>query len=387
MHVLILPSEHFKTVSSPLGGIFQYHQANALRKDKHKIGILSVGFITPRFVFRSYKYNKTEEIGGIQIKRKYKKLYFPFRFMPMSFLVPGSIKLIDRLYQQYTNEFGEPDVIHAHNIFYAGFLAEYLKKKYAINYIITEHSSTFYTAHFSPSELTAIQRIANHASVFTAVSSRLRNVLKKYIQAEIDLLPNVVDNSFFMADLTTKKDNEFIFLNVASLDANKNQELLIRSFDKLAKSNKNLLLHIAGDGPLKEHLKALTKELQLEKQVKFLGRITAKEVRAEMINSDCFVLSSNHETFGVVLIEALACGLPLVATRSGGPEDIVNEQNGLLVEVKNQNQLQDAMALIFSNKEMYDKMNLRNQAKIKFGEEAFVHNAINYYKKAIYNGK
>ena len=104
-----------------------------------------------------------------------------------------------------------------------------------------------------------------------------------------------------------------------------------------------------------------------------------------MMNSDCFVLSSNFETFGVVLIEALACGLPLIATKCGGPEDIINKQNGILMDVENQLQLEDAMITMYKNAHNYDKEKLRNYAKEKFGEKTFIENVIKYYKVRIDN--
>ena len=106
-----------------------------------------------------------------------------------------------------------------------------------------------------------------------------------------------------------------------------------------------------------------------------------------MMNSDCFVLSSNFETFGVVLIEALACGLPLIATKCGGPEDIVNKQNGILMDVENQLQLEDAMLTMYKNANKYDKQKLRSDAKDRFGEKAFIKNAMKYYEVGINNGK
>ena len=125
--------------------------------------------------------------------------------------------------------------------------------------------------------------------------------------------------------------------------------------------------------------------LDIQKQVNFLGRISQERVREEMMKSDCFVLSSNFETFGVVLIEALACGLPLIATKCGGPEDIVNEQNGILIDVENQLQLEDAMITMYKNAHNYDKEKLRNYAKEKFGEKTFIENVIKYYKVRIDN--
>ena len=82
MHILIIPSEHFITQTQSLGGIFQYHQAKALINAGNQIGVLSVGYITPRYLISKYIYKKEEKINDINIKRYYKQLYFPHRYMP-----------------------------------------------------------------------------------------------------------------------------------------------------------------------------------------------------------------------------------------------------------------------------------------------------------------
>lgn len=387
MHILIIPSEHFITRTQPLGGIFQYHQAKALCDSGHQIGVLSVGYITPRYLIGKYIYKKEEKIDSINIKRNYKQLYFPHRYIPFKILKNNYIKMADKLYSEYIKEFGIPDIIHAHNFLYAGVVAGFLKDKYGIKYIITEHSSSFVRNKLSNEKIKSIENIAKNASKVTAVSSSFNKILEKYTKTNIDLLSNIVDNFFFQKKIQKKISNDFIFLHIASLDKNKNQELLIRSFEKIVKLNDKIYLNIAGDGYMRNFLESLVKKLDIEKQVNFLGRISQERVREEMINSDCFVLSSNFETFGVVLIEALACGLPLIATKCAGPEDIVNKQNGILIDVENQRQLEDAMITMYKNAHNYDKEKLRNDVKDRFGEKAFIKNAMKYYEVGINNEK
>ncbi|MGJ0340542.1 glycosyltransferase [Aliarcobacter cryaerophilus] len=387
MHILIIPSEHFITQNQPLGGIFQYHQAKALNNAGHQIGVLSVGYMTPRYLISKYIYKKEEKINDINIKRYYKQLYFPHRYMPFEILKNNYIKMADKLYSRYIKEFGMPDIIHAHNFLYAGIIAEFLKDKYGIKYIVTEHSSSFVRNKLSKEKIKAIENVAKNALKVTAVSSSFNNILKEYTKTNIDLLPNIVDDFFFQKEFQNKISKNFIFLHIASLDKNKNQELLIKSFEKIAKLNHNVYLNIAGSGYMKKYLESLVKKLDIQKQVNFLGRITQERVREEIMKSDCFVLSSNFETFGVVLIEALACGLPLITTKCGGPEDIVNEQNGILIDVENQLQLEDAMMTMYKNASKYDKQKLRSDAKDRFGEKAFIKNAMKYYEVGINNGK
>ena len=361
MHILIIPSEHFITQSQPLSGIFQYHQAKALSNAGHQIGVLSVGYITPRYLISKYIYKKEEKINDINIKRYYKQLYFPHRYMPFKILKNNYIKMADKLYGEYIKEFGMPDIIHAHNFLYAGVIAEFLKDKYGIKYVITEHSSSFARNNLSNEKIKSIKNIAKNASKVTAVSSSFNKILEKYTKTNIDLLSNIVDDFFFQKKFQNKISNDFIFLHIGSLDKNKNQELLIRSFQKIAKLNDKIYLNIAGDGYMRNFLESLVKKLNIEKQVNFLGRISQERVREEMMKSDCFVLSSNFETFGVVLIEALACGLPLIATKCGGPEDIVNRQNGILINVENQLQLNMLIIMIKKNLEVMQKIDLEKK--------------------------
>ncbi|MDN5049869.1 glycosyltransferase [Aliarcobacter butzleri] len=385
MHILIIPSEHFVTQIQPLGGIFQYHQAKALNNVGHQIGVLSVGYITPRYLVSKYIYKKEEKKENINIKREYKQLYFPHRYIPFKVLKANYIKMADKLYKEYIKEFGIPDIIHAHNFLYAGIIAKFIKDEYGVNYIVTEHSSSFVRNKLSSGKIKSIENVAKNALKVTAVSSSFNNILKEYTKTNIDLLPNIVDDFFFQKEFQNKISKNFIFLHIASLDKNKNQELLIKSFEKIAKLNHNVYLNIAGSGYMKKYLESLVKKLDIQKQVNFLGRISQEKVRDEMMKSNCFVLSSNFETFGVVLIEALACGLPLIATECGGPKDIVNKQNGILIKTNNQLELKKAMLYMYENSYKYDREKLRNGAKEKFGEKTFIENVIKYYKVRIDN--
>ena len=182
MHILIIPSEHFITKTQPLGGIFQYHQAKTLSNAGHQIGVLSVGYITPRYLISKYIYKKEEKIDNINIKRDYKQLYFPHRYMPFKILKNNYIKMADKLYSEYIKEFGMPDIIHAHNFLYAGVVAEFLKNKYGIKYIVTEHSSSFARNNLSHEKIKSIEDVAKNASKVTAVSSSFNNILKEYMQ-------------------------------------------------------------------------------------------------------------------------------------------------------------------------------------------------------------
>lgn len=387
MHILIIPSEHLVTESAPLAGVFQYEQAQALSDAGYKVGVISVGFVTLRYLFKKYSYKRRESFDNLNLFRKYKRLTLPHRYYPFKILKNKYLALFFKEFDDYIKNNGKPDVVHAHNFLYAGCIAKELKQRYGLPFILTEHSSSFARGSVPTSIDKDLTEVCNQANALTCVSSAFSTVLNKRLNFAFDVFHNIVDNSFFSLKLNDNKNKNFTFLNVASLDANKNQRLLLLVFAEQFK-NQSIQLKIIGDGPLMTELITLSEKLGISPQVEFLGRLPRNEVRNQMLNAHCFVLPSNYETFGVVLIEALASGLPLIATKCGGPEDIVNQSNGILVDTENQEQLGDAMQAMVqdyykNSLKAFNPQNLRNESLEKFGEQAFVTNAINYYKQAI----
>lgn len=383
MHILIIPSEHFVTQKSLLSGIFQSEQAKALCNNGHKVGVISVGYISLRYFASSYPYEKRENAGTLTIFRKYRRSAFLERFIPPVINVKRHLRLFKELYYSYEKEFGKPDVVHAHNFFYAGFMAEWLHKACGIPYVLTEHSSAFALHKVSNSCDGILKGVVDAAGKLTCVSSRLKSLLQCRLKRNFRLLPNIVDSSFFEMPLEDSFNRgRFVFLSVGSLDQNKNHELLLRAFSAEFKQGM-AVLKIAGNGPLLVELQNLARSLGVSDQVYFLGQLSREKVRDEMRSAHCFVHPSKYETFGVVLIESLACGLPLISTRSGGPEDIVNPSNGILVDVGSETQLAAAMRFIEQNFTTYDRQKLRDEAWNRFGEEAFVQNAVSLYEEVI----
>jgi glycosyltransferase involved in cell wall biosynthesis len=285
-------------------------------------------------------------------------------------------------FNAYVNKYGRPDVVHAHNFLYAGFAAAELKNKHGIPFVLTEHSSSFARGGVPEVLNSDLRTVCEKAASVNCVSLAFKKLLDQRLGVNFEVFYNIVDGIFFEEKSIEKKDDYFRFLNVASLDDNKNQALALRAFSKKFKNQKYRLTFI-GDGPLESKLKNLAKQLGMAGQVDFLGHLPREAVRDEMMKSHCFVLPSSFETFGVVLIEALACGIPLVATKCGGPEDIVNDGNGILIDVGSEGQLGAAMEKIVKTHTNFRPEQLRAEAQSKYGERAFVDRAISIYQKAI----
>lgn len=374
--VLIITSEHFLTQKSPLSGIFQWHQAKALVENGYEVTVLSFGLTPFKYFFKKYPYIAEERLEGVNIYRKYKRTPVPGRFISIRVLKKISEKIGLELFKKYIEDHGFPDLIHAHNVVCAGFLASAIKKKFGIPFVLTEHSSAFIRGTIRKNEKKIIKKCLMESDHLSAVSSTFVSFLNSYFQLshlQFSLLPNLLED-FFSCDSKRQEKKQitpFVFLTIGSLDQNKNHSLLIQAFAKFFK-DKPARLRIGGSGNLRVYLEKLTQELGVKEKVDFLGHLSREQVKSEMENADCFVLSSVVETFGVVLIEALACGLPLISTSSGGPADIINESNGILVEYNDVQALGNAMTIIFENEKFYSSDRLREDAITRFGEEAFI---------------
>lgn len=383
MHVLIIPSEHFRVKAHPLAGIFQYDQAKALKEAGNCVGVISVGYISLRYFFQKYSYSKYEIHEGLNIYRRYRRSFRLERFSDPYVAARRHWKLFQKLYDAYEARHGRPDIIHAHNFLFAGAIARLISEKCGIPYVVTEHSSAFARGFVSDYCSPLLRSIAEKAAALSCVSSSFQKILQDRIKLPFAVLPNIVDAIFFEKPVTLARYDDFTFLNVASLDENKNHVFLLHTFSEKFRGL-NVRLRIVGEGALRPILEELTKELGIRRQVSFLGRLHRSAVRDEMYRANCFVLPSKYETFGVVLSEALACGIPLIATRCGGPEDIVNQGNGMLVDVDSSEQLGFALNHMLKNSAQYDRELLSNEAHARFSNKAFVKNATTLYNKSAY---
>jgi len=192
----------------------------------------------------------------------------------------------------------------------------------------------------------------------------------------------VLDDFIEIKPLTIGKNQrlKFRFLNIANLIKLKGQAELIKAFAKLSKDKDNIELIIAGEGELKEKLIHLIDTLHLNDKLKLIGLISREEVINQLDNCDFFVLPSHYETFGVVLIEALSRGVPVVSTYCGGPECIVNDSNGILVQPKNVDELAQAMLKMYHEHNNYNKEQLRESVINLYGKEAFYKRIMEIYK-------
>jgi len=119
--------------------------------------------------------------------------------------------------------------------------------------------------------------------------------------------------------------------------------------------------------------------MSLDNQIELLGFKGRKEISKIMNESNAFVLASQSETFGVVFIEAMASGLPIIATECGGPEDFVNKRNGILVPINNLCMLTKALKDMYNTVDIYNNEAISIESRLKFSPDNISNQLTNIY--------
>ena len=383
MHVLIIPSWYPETPED-VDGIFFRLQAQALQRSGLKIGVTAP-------VFRSMRGKPASVVNGGYGIRSYTEENIPTYVYKSMYFFPR-LPYLDRhrwvragwkLFEHYVRDHGTPDIIHAHSMNHAGILAQQIHEKTGIPFVLTEHSSTYARKLIRNWQRPAMLRSAQQCSARIAVSKDFCRLLEtEYGGLDGQYIPNSLSPAFIRpVDLANKPKNaDFTFCSVAHLNYNKGFDILLPAFAEALKTHPDLKLKIGGTGLIASQLHNLAAELGLENSVEFLGGLQNDQVLDLMFRSDAFVLASRNETFGVVFIEALSQGLPVAATRCGGPQTIINENNGILVPVGDVQALAGALVSLYENRGRYDAQTLRADCLSEFGEEAVVRQITAVYK-------
>lgn len=383
MHVLIIPSWYPETPED-VDGIFFRLQAQALQRSGLKIGVTAP-------VFRSMRGKPASVVNGSYGIRSYTEENIPTYVYKSMYFFPR-LPYLDRhrwvragwkLFEHYVRDHGTPDIIHAHSMNHAGILAQQIHAKTGIPFVLTEHSSTYARKLIRNWQRPAMLQSAQQCSARIAVSKDFCRLLEtEYGGLDWQYIPNSLSPAFIRpVDLANKPKNaDFTFCSVAHLNYNKGFDILLPAFAEALKTHPDLKLKIGGTGLIASQLHNLAAELGLENSVEFLGGLQNDQVLDLMFRSDAFVLASRNETFGVVFIEALSQGLPVAATRCGGPQTIINENNGILVPVGDVQALAGALVSLYENRGRYDAQTLRADCLNEFGEEAVVRQITAVYK-------
>lgn len=385
MNIVIIPA-FFQTKSRKTLGSFFLEQARALQQKGHKVTILYCDTYSIKCVkdWFTYSEEKSEIIEGIQIYRNR-------CFCPLKHGIEGHREAfaqgIQKLYDQYMQE-NRPDIIHAHCCVWAGYAAMKLSGQIGIPYVVTEHATLFQLHRDEISEKNdkVIRKIFQKAARVICVSGAFAKLIESY-RPDIDVVGNVVNCDAFVPRVDSEKHRGIRFLTVCYMEEEaqlykKGIDILIQAWTEVVKKYTDVKLVIGGGGSAKTKVEQWVEEQGISKYVEFTGALDRKQVIQEMQSCDCFVLPSRYETFGVVYIEAMACGKPVIAVANGGPDDFVKPFNGFLIEPDVKELVQAVYEMIghLTQGNYYQDEKISNYIKSKFSYEAIAEQL-----EAIYN--
>ncbi|WP_027631813.1 glycosyltransferase [Clostridium hydrogeniformans] len=388
-HILLIPS-WYKNHENPHLGTFFTDQALALKRNNMEVGLIFCecrslkSFSMLEFKNTHFNYEHFNDRGINTVRFNAWNPFPKMKRLSTRYWVNRTVAL----FEEYISIYGIPDIIHAHSAIYAGYAASIISKKYNIPYVLTEHFTGYARGIVKGNDMKLAKKAFEMSSSNIAVSTPFAKLLEDQLgldRESINVIPNLIDTDFFYK--YNEKDKEkFIFQTTAFLTEKKNISFLVESFYIAFKNSENVMLRIGGDGEEKDNLSNLVKKLGIENKVEFLGALNREEVRDAIHKANVFVLPSRYETFGVVLIEALSTGIPVIATRCGGPEDIIQYDGlGEIINVDDKEALSRSMMYVYKNYDKYNQNEIRKFIINNYSQDSITRKNINIYNEVLYN--
>lgn len=368
--IFIIPS-WYKTKKNPNSGCFFREQAISLHRLGWNTVVLVAGFLGKNDIFdrSSLRINKYED-NGIHVYEYRIPSFFLGRIECFKWL--GWKFSLTLLFLLSIRDFGRPCLIHAHGASDAGYHSLFWRKIFAVPLIVTEHSSNSPNSRLLHAENVKLKKVYNEAFVMVAVSNGLAEKMGGILGAtnKIRVVPNMVDISKFFPTYQATTDSRFTYLACGNLIPRKGFDILIKAYSNVHSRPKKSRLIIIGDGPEKSNLEMLIKTFGLENNVHLIGQISRDLIPRYMRECDCFCSTSRNEPFGVVVIEAMACGKPIIATMTDGSNDIVGDNIGYRVPIDDVDAYADAMIRLSANSDRFSPLVIRETAEKKYGSDA-----------------
>ncbi|MGB6607063.1 MAG: glycosyltransferase [Atribacterota bacterium] len=313
--------------------------------------------------------------------------------------IPLSFKV-----KKVINEFN-PDIVHIHHPFLLSSAAIMYGKKLGIPKILTIHTQYEQYAYYVspvPERVTheaikmIIFNLAYKTDCITTPSDSMKKIIENYgIKNRIEVIPNAIHLISFKEDDELKrteikkkynlKEDDKIILFVGRIASEKSIDKVIKALAKITKRSigKEKLL-IVGNGPAMDELKQLTRSLNVEEDVIFAGTVSHEEIQHYYKMAYVFTIASTTETFGIVTIEALASGVPVVAVKAPGAADILTDGlDGLLVD-DDVEKIANALEKIIKEPELREKLSLGAlKTSEKYSINKISEKMLNLYREVI----
>lgn len=260
----------------------------------------------------------------------------------------------------------QPDILHAHYASSYGLLGALTGFH---PYIISVWGSDVYDfPRKSFLHRIVLRYNLSKADSVLSTSNIMAKEISKYSRKQIQVTPFGVNLNLFKKNIIIKPKEEFIVGTVKSLSTVYRIDLLISAFKLVIDTNKNtnLKLQIVGDGPDKDKLILLTKNLGIDRYVEFIGKIENNLLPNYYNNFSIFVALSDSESFGVVAIEAMACGCPVIVSNADGfTEVVVDNETGYIVPNVDTKVVANTIQKFIDNNTLRDIMGRKGRIRVE----------------------
>lgn len=383
MYILVI-ARGYMSAKDPVLGNFEAEQAWALKRLGHKVVFMSVDRRPKVNHWRKPGFSKLVDCTGMPVYNFFLQLFTSVR--KRNPLIPFVIsdKIYEwsmmKLYKKVEKEHGRPDVIYSHYL-YNSYMAIKLKTELGIPMVAIEHWSEINNDVLRKRVRNMGNAVYYSVDSVISVSKATSVRLKQHFNINSPVIFNMIDTTSFCYT-EKKKSDIFKFVTLGQNVHRKGFDVLVNAFTK-AGFLENVELYFIGIGDWTD-IKHLIQRNGLDKQIKVLGPIVERaDLVKVMQGCDAFVLPSRKETFSVVCVEALSLGLPVIATPCGGPEEYINETNGILVPIEDDVALAKAMKQMIEEYDKYDRKKVSENIKHIYSPEVIARQVENILKEAI----
>ncbi len=316
---------------------------------------------------RKIEKNRTSKLNETIVY--YHPLQFGISFIDKAISFVCYWKFFVQEIKHFIQKEGRPDLIHVHVAFKAGLLALWVKRKYKVPFIVTEHwtgyqnddpnnysNKSFFFRHYT-------RKIIEQAISVTSVSENLSQRLGSIFRIRhSSVIYNAVNCEYFF--YRPHQPKKFRFIHISSMDPQKNIEGLLTILSRLKQIRQDWECIMVG--PTKGMYQELASALNLDDYLEWKGQIEYPDVAKEMQESSALLMFSKYENLPCVICEALCCGLPVISSDVGGIREIVTEKNGKLVEEGNEDQFLKIIAEMIDSPLTYNSAEIAAEAVDKF---------------------
>ncbi|MBQ8715197.1 MAG: glycosyltransferase [Prevotella sp.] len=361
MHILEIPS-----FFHPYGGMFCLEQSKALAALGHEVRILSnvqLGITIGWKDYLTLPWRRYEhQMGGVTVYQSYQR-GIPKMIRPN---VDRWVSVVCSMFAEYIEKYGCPDILHAHCAKWAGYAAMRLSEEYKIPYVVTEHlPKEIFHEEFGDStdhwQIPLLKESYRRATRVMMVSEELVDDIACYFGKDYQYVTvsNIIDVDFYAYRPRPSMDNRpFRFCCPALFVERKGYDVLLEAFNLLYQQNPNIELVIAGQGTDSEAFRNLYAQKACRQQVRCMGVLDKEGIRDMYYHSDALVLATRGESQGLVLLEALSTGIPVVSTEAI-PPSVRMRDGAVYVPVDDVEAFMKAMARVMDYQ--YDGQTLSKQ--------------------------